>query len=117
MLANDNNSRYQTILLSMLFKLLLARITVLLCFFVLFLVVFNSFFTNPVVIENARLQLALIIPAGAPITVAKDAIEMLPVATDKTINDLSKYSKEAIYLLRILLTSFLSLKYLQYNNI
>ena len=60
MLANDNNSRYQTILLSMLFKLLLVRITVLLCFFVLFLVVFNSFFTNPVVIENARLQLAFI---------------------------------------------------------
>ena len=48
------------------------------------------------VIENARLQLALIIPTGAPIAVANDAIEMLPVATDKTINDLSKYSKEAI---------------------
>ena len=85
------------ILLSMLFNLLLASITILLCFFFLFLVVFNSFFTNPVVIENARLQLALIIPTGAPITVANDAIEMLLVATDKTINDLSKFSKEAIY--------------------
>ena len=53
--------------------------------FFLFLVVFKSFFTNPVVIENARLQLALIISAGAPITVANDAIEMLPVATDKTM--------------------------------
>ena len=42
------------------------------------------------VIENARLQLAPIIPTGAPITVANDAIEMLPVATDKTVNDLSK---------------------------
>ena len=30
------------------------------------------------------------IPMGAPITVANDAIEMVPVATDKTINDLSK---------------------------
>ena len=49
------------------------------------------------VIENARLQLALIIPTGATIAVANDAIEILPVATDKTINDLSKYSKEAIY--------------------
>ena len=45
------------------------------------------------------LQLALIIPTGAPITVANDAIEMLLVATDKTINDLSKWSKKAIYLL------------------
>ena len=44
----------------------------------------------PVEIENARLKLALIIPTGAPITVANDAIEMLPVATDKTINDFSK---------------------------
>ena len=87
------------VLLSMLFNLLLASITILLCFFFLFLVVFKNFFTNPVVIENARLQLALIIPTGAPIAVANDAIEMLPVATDKTINDLSKYSKEEIYLL------------------
>ena len=73
------------ILLSMLFNLLLASITILLCFSFLFHVVFKSFFTNPVVIENARLQLALIISAGAPIIVANDAIEMLPVATDKTM--------------------------------
>ena len=73
------------ILLSMLFNLLLASITILLCFFFLFLVVFKNFFTNPVVIENARLQLALIIPTGAPITVANDAVEMLPLATDKTM--------------------------------
>ena len=44
----------------------------------------------PVEIENARLKLTLTIPAGAPITVAIDAIEMLAVVTDKTINDLSK---------------------------
>ena len=36
------------------------------------------------------LKLALIIPTGAPIAVANDAIEMLLVATDKTISDLSK---------------------------
>ena len=42
-------------------------------------------------IENARLNLALVIPTGAPMAVANDAIEMLPVVTDKAINDLSKY--------------------------
>ena len=74
----------------MLFNLLLANIAILLCFFFLFLVVFNSFFTIPVEIENARLKLALTIPTGAPMAVANDAIQMLLVATDKTINDLSK---------------------------
>ena len=70
---------------------------------------FLDFFTNLVVFENTRLQLALIILAGAPIKDANDAIEKVPVATDKTINDLSKYSKEAMYLLRFLLISSLSL--------
>ena len=69
----------------MLFNLLLANATILLSFFFLFLLVFNSFFTNSVVTENARLQLALIIPTGAPKTVASDAIEILPVATDKQL--------------------------------
>ena len=67
-------------------------------FFFLFLVLFENFFANPVVIENARLQLALIIPTGAPITVANDAIEIPPVAADKKINDLSKHSKEATHI-------------------
>ena len=44
----------------------------------------------PVEIENVRLKLAITIPTGAPIIVANDAIEMVPVVTDKTINDLSK---------------------------
>ena len=48
----------------------------------------------PVEIKNTRLKLALTIPTGAPITVANDAIEMLPVVTDKTINDLLKKSKK-----------------------
>ena len=57
------------------------------------------FFTIPLKIENVRLKLTLAIPTGAPITVAnRNAIEMLPVVTDKTINDL-KQLKEAIYLL------------------
>ena len=51
--------------------------------------VFNNFFTIPVEIKNVRLKFALAIATGAPITVTNDAIEMLPVVTDKTINDLS----------------------------
>ena len=66
------------VLISILFNLLLANITILLCFFFLFLVVFNSFFMIPVEIENTRLKLALAIPTGAPITVVNDAIEMIP---------------------------------------
>ena len=46
----------------------------LLCFFFLFLIVFKNLFTNPDVIENVKLQLAPIIPAGDPIIVASDAI-------------------------------------------
>ena len=42
----------------------------------------------PVEIKNARQKLALIIVTGAPMAVANDAIEMQPVATDKTINGL-----------------------------
>ena len=53
----------------------------------LFLVVFSSFFRIPVKIENARLKLGVTIPTGAPIIVANDAMEILPVVTDKTIND------------------------------
>ena len=73
------------ILLCMLFNSIQAKITILLCFFFLLLVVFNSFFTIPVQIENVRLKLALVIPTGTPITVANDAIEILPVVTDKTM--------------------------------
>ena len=45
---------------------------------------------TPVEIQNARLNLALSIPTGAPITVGNDAIEMLALVADKTIKDLSK---------------------------
>ena len=54
------------------------------------MLILTVFFTIPVKIENARLKLTLNIPDGAPITVANDAIEMLPVVTDRTINDLSE---------------------------
>ena len=75
----------------MLFNLLLASITILLCFFFfLFLIVFKNFFTNPDLIENVRPQRAPNFPAGTPITLANDAIEILPDNIDKTFNDLSK---------------------------
>ena len=74
----------------MLFNLLLANITILLCFFLLFRVDFNIFFTMPVDIEKVRLKLALAILAGAPITIENDGIEMLQFVANKTIKDLSK---------------------------
>ena len=76
--------------LCILFNLLPANITILLCFFFLFLVVFNNFCTSPVDNENARLKLAIAIPAGVSITVANDAIEMPPLVADKAIKNLSK---------------------------
>ena len=84
----------------MLFNLLLANITILFCFFFLFLIVFKNLFTNPDVVENVKLQLAPIIPVVTLITVANDATEIIPDDIDKTFNDLLKQSKEAVYLLR-----------------
>ena len=52
----------------MLFNLIVANITILLCFFFLFRVVFNTFFTILVDNENVRLRLALAFPTGVPIT-------------------------------------------------
>ena len=77
----------------MLFDLLLASIINLSWFFFVFLVVFNSFFT----IENARLKLAPIIPTDAPMIVANDIMEMPPIVTFKTINDLNSQKKQDIY--------------------
>ena len=70
--------------------MLLANKAILFRFFFLFFVAFNIFFTSPVHNENARQRLALVIRVGAPITVAKDAIETPPLVTEKIIKDLSK---------------------------
>ena len=59
-----------------------------------FLVVFNIFFTIPVVTENAILKLAHAIPTGALITVANDAIEILLLAADKTIKTYQNSQKK-----------------------
>ena len=64
--------------------MLLAKIAILLYFFFLFLV-FSSFFASPGHNENVRLRLALAIPTDIPITVANNAIEMLPFVPDKQL--------------------------------
>ena len=74
----------------MLFNLLLVSKTILLCLFFFFLIAFKNLFTNPDVIESVKPQLTPITPAGAPITVANDAIEILADNIDKTFNYLSK---------------------------
>ena len=54
-------------------------------FLLLFLVTCKTFFFIPVVEENARVKLALAIPAGAPIALAKETIDAPPLVADKTI--------------------------------
>ena len=71
-------------------------------YFFKFLVAFNSFFTIPSRIENVRPKRVVTIPTGAQITVTNDPVEMLPVFTDRRINDLSIYSKEIMHLLSLL---------------
>ena len=48
------------------------------------------FFMIPVVKEKAKLKLALAIPAGAPIMLEKEIIDIPPPVADKTIKALSK---------------------------
>ena len=53
------------------------------CFLFFFCAVVNKFLKIPIVIENRKLKLTLVIPAGALITVANGTIEMLPLVADK----------------------------------
>ena len=69
----------------MLFNLLLASIKILLCFFFLFLIAFKNLFTNPDVIEDVKPQLAPIIPAGGPITVANDLLKSCLMELESSI--------------------------------
>ena len=68
--------------------------------------------TIPIVIENAKLKLALAIPTVAPIAVGNEAIEMLPLVADKTIktyqNSQKNNNKKTIDLLSLLLINSLS---------
>ena len=51
---------------------------------------FFFFFLIPGDFEYASLKYALVIPTGAPIAVANDAVKRLPLVLDKTIKYLSK---------------------------
>ena len=50
----------------------------------------NNFFIIPVVKENTILKLAFAIPTGTPTTLAKEIIDIPPLAAGKTIKALSK---------------------------
>ena len=77
-------------------------------FLFLFRVVFNNFFTVPVEIENERLTFALAVPTDTPITVANDAIEILPLVADKKLKIYqNSQRKQYIYLAICLLILFL----------
>ena len=54
-----------------------------------FLVIFNNFFTIPVVKEKIKVKLALAIPTGAPMTLVNETIDTPPVVALKTIKMLS----------------------------
>ena len=70
----------------MLSSLLLANIRVLSCFFFLLLV---NFFTIPVVKEKIKLKLALVIPTGAPRTLADEMTQTPLLFEPKIIKILS----------------------------
>ena len=55
----------------------MANISILSCFFVLFLVIFNNFLIIPVVKEKIKVRLALAIPTGAPIILVYEIIDVL----------------------------------------
>ena len=56
----------------------------------LFLVICKSFFIILAVRENTWVKLAIAIPAGAPITFAKEIIDTSSLVADKVIKTLSK---------------------------
>ena len=66
----------------------------LLCFFFLFLVISNSFFIIPVVTENTKVKLALAIPAGTPITLAKEIIDTPHLLQIKKLKSCQNNQKE-----------------------
>ena len=74
---------------SMIFNLLLANTSILSCFFFLFLVILSNVLIIPVVKEKTRVNFALVIPAGAPITVVKEIIDTSQFIADKTIKILT----------------------------
>ena len=79
---------------SILFNLLLANITILLCFFFLFLVMLNNFFIITAVKENRKLKFVFAIPTGTPITLVKEIILISLIVADKTIKVFQNNQKQ-----------------------
>ena len=75
----DNN-------VSIVFNLLFANVIILLCFFFLFLVIYNNGLFKPVLIVNIKVKEAPAIPTGIPTTVACEATLNVPNDADKVIN-------------------------------
>ena len=72
----------------MLFNLFLVTTRILIFF--LFRVICKTFLIIPVLKKRTRVKLVLDIPAGAPITLAKEIVDTPPLVSDKTIKALSK---------------------------
>ena len=75
--------------------------------FLFFLVIFNNFLTILVVREKVKVKLALAIPTGAPIVLANEIIDILPLVALKKIKTLSMHSKIVTYLFNFWLYDFL----------
>ena len=58
-------------------------------FFFLYLALLSNVLIIPVVKEKIKVKLARAIATGAPITVAKEKIDILPLAAEKTTKILS----------------------------
>ena len=69
-----------------MFNLLFANVIILLCFFFLFLVIYNNDLFKPVLIVNIKVKEAPAIPTGIPTTVACEATLNVPNDADKVIN-------------------------------
>ena len=67
-----------------------ANAIILLCFFFLFLVIYNNDLFIPVPIVNIKVKEEPAIPTGIPTIVAYEAILNVPNDTDKVINILSR---------------------------
>ena len=101
---------------SILFNLLLGDITILLCFFFLFLVICNNFLLIPVVKEK-KLKLAFNVSTGAPITVVKEIIDAPTLVADKKQlkSCQNRQKQQCIYL--VFYSSILFHKFLHKNSL
>ena len=80
--------------LSMLFSLFLENKTILLCFFLFFLIVFKFSFVIPLLKEHVESWTALVISTIKTLILTKNPKERPPVATDKTSNVLSTFCQQ-----------------------